>query len=218
MKDLSFARSSRTDSKVAPAPDEDEVDDEKKEEEKEEEEGPNNALGIFSLDNPIRIKARELLAHPQFDNMIVAVIITSSLALALEDPLADPDAPLLIFLANIDIFFSAIFILEAILKIIAAGFITNGPKSYLLDGWNKIDFTIVVVSLLGWFVELSGKGSAPSWIKAVRTVRVLKPLRLTCNTRALYCFTTSPFAIKFSLQHSLVYPSYAHTHIHNPTG
>ena len=70
--------------------------------------------------------------------------------------------------------FSGLFTLEAIIKIIALGFIF-GKRTYLRDPWNVIDFLIVVTAVLdlgqgyfGWnFVSL----------KSLRVLRILRPLK-----------------------------------------
>ena len=46
---------------------------------------------------------------------------------------------------GIDLGFTAFFTLECVCKVIAMGF--WGPGSYLDDGWNRLDFTIVVFGL-----------------------------------------------------------------------
>jgi len=54
--------------------------------------------------------------------------------------------PILIFLSQevAEYVFLAIFTLEAVLKIIAYGFLFH-PGAYLRNGWNILDFVIVVV-------------------------------------------------------------------------
>ena len=47
----------------------------------------------------------------------------------------------------LDTIFNVIFIIEAMIKIISFGFVTNGPDSYLRNNWNIMDFLIVVVSI-----------------------------------------------------------------------
>lgn len=46
-------------------------------------------------------------------------------------------------LNSIDNFFNVCFILEFVLKIIGMGFITE-KNTYLRDGWNVIDFSVVI--------------------------------------------------------------------------
>jgi hypothetical protein len=49
------------------------------------------------------------------------------------------------------------------------GFIVN-KKSYLRDGWNFIDFFVVVIGLLSIFPNIPN-------LKSLRAIRVIKPLR-----------------------------------------
>ena len=65
--------------------------------------------------------------------------------------------------------FTIIFAIECILKIFSFGFV-RGKNAYLRDGWNGLDFVIVVVSILG---SVPG---VPS-LTVLRSFRVLRPLR-----------------------------------------
>ena len=68
--------------------------------------------------------------------------------------------------------FSAVFILECFIKIVAMGFVLH-KKSYLFDAWNVLDFFIVCVSIVGFLPIEGGTDS----LKALRTFRILRPLR-----------------------------------------
>jgi len=46
-----------------------------------------------------------------------------------------------------------IFILEMVMKIIVYGFLINGPDSYLKNGWNILDFIIIMVTSVGVYLE-----------------------------------------------------------------
>ena len=50
--------------------------------------------------------------------------------------------------------FTAIFLIECILKILGMGFFMH-KNSYLRDFWNWLDFLVVVVSVLGWVPGLA---------------------------------------------------------------
>jgi len=70
-------------------------------------------------------------------------IICNSICLALYDYTAGPDLYRNQVLDSFGRAFTIIFLIEAILKIVAMGFVIHG-KSYLRDGWNVVDFIIVV--------------------------------------------------------------------------
>jgi hypothetical protein len=67
---------------------------------------------------------------------------------------------------------SAIFLCEAIFKIIAMGFIWHNT-AYLRDTWNWLDFFVVCVSL----IDIIPIGIEAGFLKILRTVRILRPLR-----------------------------------------
>ena len=67
--------------------------------------------------------------------------------------------------------FNAIFILEFLIKVIAKGFIIH-KHSYLRDGWNIIDFIVVIFAIFDFMPFIESKG-----IKGLRAFRALRPLR-----------------------------------------
>ena len=64
-----------------------------------------------------------------------------------------------------------LFTVECIAKVIAHGFILH-DKSYLRDGWNAIDFFVVVIGLVEFIPAIPSSN-----LKALRTIRVMRPLR-----------------------------------------
>ena len=107
-------------------------------------------------------------------------ILASTISLAFEHPLEDPESDKMSLLNTIDLVFTAIFCVEAILKILSLGFIINGKDSYLLNTWNILDFGIVVLS----FVSLTVDANL-SVIKVLRVARILRPLRLIQKAEGL---------------------------------
>ena len=81
-----------------------------------------------------------------FDRIIMTLIIINSICMAFYNYI-DDEAPENKVLDRIFEGFSVLFTIEAIIKIIALGFIF-GKKTYLRDAWNVIDFFIVVTAIL----------------------------------------------------------------------
>ena len=81
-----------------------------------------------------------------------------------------------------DYLFTAFFSIEAFLKIIAYGFIMC-PNSYLRDNWSRMDFVIVVSSIL----DISSSSINLSFVKIVRMLRTLRPLRFITTNKQLKC-------------------------------
>ena len=76
------------------------------------------------------------------------------------------------FLSVLDSFFLAIYMVEAMIKITALGW------SYFRNGWNILDFLILITSwvdFVGNFVTASSSGD--NALKVLRTFRVLRALR-----------------------------------------
>ena len=66
------------------------------------------------------------------------------------------------------------------MKIITVGFIFNGRQSYILLGWNVLDFLIVMFSVFSLSYDAS-----ISFIKVFRVARILRPLRLIQKAEGL---------------------------------
>ena len=109
----------------------------------------------------------------------------------MDSPLNDPDTTYSKTLVVLDMIFSAIFTIEAIMKIIAFGFLWNqyqGVAAYLRNGWNILDFTVVLVSFTDiYYLYASNSSSSQnlSSIKALRAIRALRPLRMISKNKGL---------------------------------
>jgi len=112
---------------------------------------------------------RHLLRSTQ---IIITCIILSSICLALDNPLNDPNSGMSQALGVLDVIWTFIFIFEMIVKLISLGFCLH-KGSYLRNGWNVLDFFIVLISIMG--LAKLGPSSA---LKPMRTIRILRPLRM----------------------------------------
>lgn len=115
-----------------------------------------------------------------FDTFIILLIIASTLSLAFERPLYDPDSTYNGVLYYCDLIFSLFFGIECLLKIVAFGFLFNKNQSYLYSPWNVMDFFIIVTS---YFSMISTKEFKS--IKALRMLRILRPLRMISKNEGL---------------------------------
>ena len=70
---------------------------------------------------------------------------------------------------GLDPTFTGIYCVEALIKIVAYGFI-SGPNTYLRDGWNILDFVAAVSSVAALVPNVPN-------VSSLRTLRVLRPLR-----------------------------------------
>jgi hypothetical protein len=93
-------------------------------------------------------------------------------------------------LKYIDYFMTGSFCIEALLKIITYGFVINGKDSYIREPWNILDFVIVLSALTG---IIAGDSIDISFIKSLRILRILRPLRLIARNEGLKVAITSLF-------------------------
>ncbi|XDV20891.1 hypothetical protein PO909_026097 [Leuciscus waleckii] len=104
----------------------------------------NRSLFIFSEDNIIRKYAKKITEWPPFEYLILATIIANCIVLGLEQHLPALDkTPMSKRLDDTEPYFIGIFCFEAGIKIIALGFAFH-KGSYLRNGWNVMDFVVVL--------------------------------------------------------------------------
>ncbi|KPP75756.1 voltage-dependent L-type calcium channel subunit alpha-1C-like, partial [Scleropages formosus] len=110
---------------------------------------------------------------------------------------------------RVEYLFLIIFTVEAFLKVIAYGLLFH-PNAYLRNGWNLLDFIIVVVGLFSAILEQATKwegatpigGKAAGFdVKALRAFRVLRPLRLVSGVPSLQVVLNSIIKAMVPLLH-----------------
>ncbi|XP_048673824.2 voltage-dependent T-type calcium channel subunit alpha-1G isoform X13 [Caretta caretta] len=113
-----------------------------------------------------------VVCNPWFERLSMLVILLNCVTLGMFHPCEDMacDSPRCRILQSFDDFIFAFFAVEMIVKMIALGIF--GKKCYLGDTWNRLDFFIVIAGMLEYSLDLQNVS-----FSAVRTVRVLRPLR-----------------------------------------
>ncbi|KAG8128177.1 hypothetical protein E2320_015038, partial [Naja naja] len=106
--------------------------------------------------------------------------------------------------------FLIIFTIETFLKIVAYGLLLH-PNAYVRNGWNLLDFVIVIVGLFSVILEQltkeaeggSHSGGKPGGfdVKALRAFRVLRPLRLVSGVPSLQVVLNSIIKAMVPLLH-----------------
>ena len=85
------------------------------------------SLGIFSKQNKFRKWCKTVVAHKYYQWVVFLLIGISSLSLTQDNPLYDPNGPVITFLELEDKILSFLFLIECLLNIVVFGFISNGP-------------------------------------------------------------------------------------------
>ena len=94
---------------------------------------------------------------------------------------------LVLFLEAVDVVFTVIFTTESLLKSVAWSF-CHGPVSYLqFNGWNRLDFAIVLVS----WVDYASSAYDIGFLKIFRLLRAFRALRFLNRVQGLQSLVMS---------------------------
>ncbi|XP_036762916.2 voltage-dependent L-type calcium channel subunit alpha-1C isoform X5 [Manis pentadactyla] len=171
---------------------------------------PPRALLCLTLRNPLRRACISIVEWKPFEIIILLTIFANCVALAIYIPFPEDDSNATNSnLERVEYLFLIIFTVEAFLKVIAYGLLFH-PNAYLRNGWNLLDFIIVVVGLFSAILEqatkadganaLGGKGAGFD-VKALRAFRVLRPLRLVSGVPSLQVVLNSIIKAMVPLLH-----------------
>ncbi|XP_048519457.1 voltage-dependent T-type calcium channel subunit alpha-1G isoform X3 [Dendroctonus ponderosae] len=136
---------------------------------------------------PWRLFIHKIVTSKYFDLAIAAVIGLNVVTMATESYRMPTIWEYLLRIFNY--FFTAVFILESIMKLIALGF-----RMYIKDKWNILDVGIVILSVFGIIIEEMKENEMkiipinPTIIRVLRVMRiarVLKLLKMAKGIRAL---------------------------------
>ncbi|XP_061592569.1 voltage-dependent L-type calcium channel subunit alpha-1D isoform X4 [Cololabis saira] len=172
---------------------------------------PPRALFCLNLNNPIRRACISLVEWKPFDIFILLSIFANCVALAIYIPFPGDDSNSTNQeLEKVEYAFLIIFTIETFLKIIAYGLVMH-QNSYVRNGWNMLDFVIVIVGLFSVVLEMITKdadsggqsGGKPGGfdVKALRAFRVLRPLRLVSGVPSLQVVLNSIIKAMVPLLH-----------------
>uniref|UniRef100_A0A4W6EY72 Voltage-dependent L-type calcium channel subunit alpha n=1 Tax=Lates calcarifer TaxID=8187 RepID=A0A4W6EY72_LATCA len=189
---------------------------------------PPRALFCLNLNNPIRRACISLVEWKPFDIFILIAIFANCMALAVYVPFPEDDSNstnhdlecCYSSCETVEYAFLIIFTIETFLKIIAYGLVMH-QNAYVRNGWNMLDFVIVVIGLFSVVLELltkdektegDGESSHPSMhghggkpggfdVKALRAFRVLRPLRLVSGVPSLQVVLNSIIKAMVPLLH-----------------
>ena len=92
-----------------------------------------------------------------------------------------------------DDFITSLFIAECVLKVFVMGFVF-GKYAYLKDNYNKLDFLIVLTSIISWVLAGLTSGIDISFLKAFRALRALRPLKLVSKNEGMKLVVNSILA------------------------
>uniref|UniRef100_A0A671M632 Ion transport domain-containing protein n=1 Tax=Sinocyclocheilus anshuiensis TaxID=1608454 RepID=A0A671M632_9TELE len=129
----------------------------------------NRSLFIFAEKNIIRKYAKRIIEWPY--PFITTMCISILLIMTFSVDCFEKTEP----------YFIGIFCFEAGIKLVALGFVFH-KGSYLRNGWNVMDFIVVLSGILA---TAGSHMNIPVDLRTLRAVRVLRPLKLVSGIPSL---------------------------------
>lgn len=114
-----------------------------------------------------------------FDNLILFFIALNCITLAMERPNIPPASPERYFLATANNVFTVVFTIEMAVKVVSTGMF-YGHDAYFTSGWNIMDGSLVIVSIIDLLMSLISDSSPRIFgiLRVFRLLRSLRPLRV----------------------------------------
>ena len=122
---------------------------------------------------------KDITSQGWFDFLILIFISANCITLAMERPSIPPWSRERYLLGVLNHCFTFVFAVEMCMKSIANGFVI-GRNSYFSDNWNRMDGSLVIISLVdASLTAVVGQNSKLfRMLRVFRLVRALRPLRV----------------------------------------
>jgi voltage-dependent calcium channel len=166
----------------------------------------NRSLWIFRADNPIR-RVCQLLVAPSYGERlegtdqnpfawwcfsavtyaaIVCIVVLACITTPIYQIQFIPNqSTVWDWITWTDIIFSAIFTIEAVIKIIADGFMFT-PNAYIRSIWNQIDFFVLITLWINVVADLTDRGSLSRAFRAFKALRALRLVNISETARQTF--------------------------------
>ncbi|XP_058804886.1 voltage-dependent T-type calcium channel subunit alpha-1G isoform X2 [Phymastichus coffea] len=137
------------------------------------------SLYIFPPNNRFRVFCDWFVEQKWFDNVVLLFIGLNCITLAMERPNIPPDSRERLFLSSANYIFTVVFAVEMFLKVVATGML-YGTNAYFTSGWNIMDGSLVVISIIDLGMSLLSSSSPRIFgiLRVFRLLRSLRPLRV----------------------------------------
>ncbi|CAG9584805.1 unnamed protein product [Danaus chrysippus] len=137
------------------------------------------SLYIFAPDNKIRTLCTWMVTRSAFDNIVLLFIALNCITLAMERPNIPPDSKERAFLSSANYVFTVVFAVEMFIKVVASGMF-YGSEAYFTSGWNIMDGSLVIISIIDLLMSLVSESSPRIFgiLRVFRLLRSLRPLRV----------------------------------------
>ncbi|TSK14715.1 Voltage-dependent T-type calcium channel subunit alpha-1G [Bagarius yarrelli] len=144
------------------------------------------SLYLFPPESRIRVSCNKIITHKMFDHVVLVIIFLNCITIAMERPKIEAKSPERIFLTVSNYIFTAIFVTEMTIKVVALGW-CFGEKTYLKSSWNILDGMLVLISVIDILVSMISNSGTKilGMLRVLRLLRTLRPLRVISRAPGL---------------------------------
>ncbi|XP_047673625.1 voltage-dependent T-type calcium channel subunit alpha-1G isoform X11 [Tachysurus fulvidraco] len=144
------------------------------------------SLYLFPPESRIRVSCNKFITHKMFDHVVLVIIFLNCITIAMERPKIEARSPERIFLTVSNYIFTAIFVTEMTIKVVALGW-CFGEKTYLKSSWNVLDGMLVLISVIDILVSMISNSGTKilGMLRVLRLLRTLRPLRVISRAPGL---------------------------------
>ncbi|XP_064439837.1 voltage-dependent T-type calcium channel subunit alpha-1G isoform X1 [Mirounga angustirostris] len=141
---------------------------------------------IFPPQSRFRLLCHRIITHKMFDHVVLVIIFLNCITIAMERPKIDPHSAERIFLTLSNYIFTAVFLAEMTVKVVALGW-CFGEQAYLRSSWNILDGLLVLISIIDILVSMVSDSSTKilGMLRVLRLLRTLRPLRVISRAQGL---------------------------------
>uniref|UniRef100_G3TZP7 Voltage-dependent T-type calcium channel subunit alpha n=1 Tax=Loxodonta africana TaxID=9785 RepID=G3TZP7_LOXAF len=141
---------------------------------------------IFPPQSKFRLLCHRIITHKMFDHVVLIIIFLNCITIAMERPQIDPHSAERIFLTLSNYIFTAVFLAEMTVKVVALGW-CFGEQAYLRSSWNVLDGLLVLISIIDILVSLVSDSGTKilGMLRVLRLLRTLRPLRVISRAQGL---------------------------------
>ena len=144
-------------------------------------ESEDMALCCLGPRSSLRSQCRAFITDDTVETALMIAVIVSSGLLIIDNPRLEEGSSLASDISLANSLFTVLFTVEAAIKIVGYGFYWT-RDGYLKSGWNKLDFSLLLVSIGS---ILSSVLPQLSFLKSFRAFRALRPLRLLSRNEGM---------------------------------
>ncbi|XP_053767589.1 voltage-dependent T-type calcium channel subunit alpha-1G isoform X6 [Desmodus rotundus] len=141
---------------------------------------------IFPPQSRFRLLCHRIITHKMFDHVVLVIIFLNCITIAMERPKIDPHSAERIFLTLSNYVFTAVFLAEMTVKVVALGW-CFGEQAYLRSSWNVLDGLLVLISIIDILVSMVSDSGTKilGMLRVLRLLRTLRPLRVISRAQGL---------------------------------